>query len=128
MRKFIISMFIVLSTLITPISAYEIEEIPEYSGNPYVEIHDNEPIFSSKDMNTKSFESYSNLDFLDRPQVAYANVSKDLMPTKKRESIGSVKPAGWHTVRYKGIDGKYLYNRCHLIGYQLTGENANRKT
>lgn len=127
MRKFIISMFIVLSTLITPISAYEIDEIPEYSGNPYVEIHDNEPVFSSKDMNTKSFESYSNLDSLDRPQVAYANVSKDLMPTKKRESIGSVKPAGWHTVRYKGIDGKYLYNRCHLIGYQLTGENANRK-
>ena len=114
MRKFIISMFIVLSTLITPISAYEIDEIPEYSGNPYVEIHDNEPVFSSKDMNTKSFESYSNLDSLDRPQVAYANVSKDLMPTKKRESIGSVKPAGWHTVRYKGIDGKYLYNRCHL--------------
>ena len=127
MRKIIISMFIVLSTLITPISAYEIDEIPEYSGNPYVEIHDNVPIFSSKDMNTKSFESYSNLDSLDRPQVAYANVSKDLMPTKKRESIGSVKPAGWHTVRYKGIDGKYLYNRCHLIGYQLTGENANRK-
>ena len=95
--------------------------------SPYVEIHDNEPVFSSKDMNTKSFESYSNLDSLDRPQVAYANVSKDLMPTKKRESIGSVKPAGWHTVRYKGIDGKYLYNRCHLIGYQLTGENANRK-
>lgn len=83
MRKFIISMFIVLSTLITPISAYEIDEIPEYSGNPYVEIHDNVPIFSSKDMNTKSFESYSNLDSLDRPQVAYANVSKDLMPTKK---------------------------------------------
>ena len=127
MRKIIISMFIVLSTLITPISAYEIDEIPEYSGNPYVEIHDNEPIFSSKDMNTKSFESYSNLDSLDRPQVAYANVSKDLMPTKKRESIGSVKPAGWHTVRYKGIDGKYLYNRCHLIGFQLTGENANEK-
>ena len=127
MRKFIVSMFIILSTLITPISAYEIDEIPEYSGNPYVEIHDNEPVFSSKDMNKKSFESYSNLDSLDRPQVAYANVSKDLMPTKKRESIGSVKPAGWHTVRYKGIDGKYLYNRCHLIGYQLTGENANCK-
>ena len=127
MRKFIISMFIVLSTLITPISAYEIDEIPEYSGNPYVEIHDNEPVFSSKDMNTKSFESYSNLDSLDRPQVAYANVSKDLMPTKKRESIGSVKPAGWHTVRYKGIDGKYLYNRCHQIGFALSGLNAEER-
>ena len=127
MKKFILSIVVILSTLITPISAYELDDIPEYNGTPYVKIHDNEPQFNSSDMNKKSFESYSNLDSLDRPQVAYANVSKDLMPTKKRESIGSVKPAGWHTVRYNGIDGKYLYNRCHLIGYQLTGENANRK-
>ena len=115
------------STLITPVSAYELDDIPQYNGTPYVEIHDNEPQFNSSDMNKKSFESYSNLDSLDRPQVAYANISKDLMPNTKRTSIGTVKPTGWHTVRYKGIDGKYLYNRCHLIGYQLTGENANRK-
>lgn len=127
MRKIILSIVLIFATLITPISAYEIDDIPEYNGNPYIEIHDNEPQFNSKDMNKKSFESYSNLDSLNRPQVAFANVSKDLMPTTKRGSIGMVKPTGWHTVRYKGIDGKYLYNRCHLIGYQLTGENANRK-
>lgn len=127
MRKIILSIALIFATLITPISAYEIDDIPEYNGNPYIEIHDNEPQFNSKDMNKKSFESYSNLDSLNRPQVAFANVSKDLMPTTKRGSIGMVKPTGWHTVRYKGIDGKYLYNRCHLIGYQLTGENANRK-
>lgn len=127
MRKIILSIALIFATLITPISAYEIDDIPEYNGSPYIEIHDNEPQFNSKDMNKKSFESYSNLDSLNRPQVAFANVSKDLMPTTKRGSIGMVKPAGWHTVRYKGIDGKYLYNRCHLIGYQLTGENANRK-
>ena len=127
MKNLILSIVVILSTLITPISAYELDDIPEYNGTPYVEIHDNEPQFNSSDMNKKSFESYSNLDSLDRPQVAYANISKDLMPNTKRTSIGTVKPAGWHTVRYKGIDGKYLYNRCHLIGYQLTGENANRK-
>ena len=127
MRKIILSITLIFATLITPITAYEIGDIPEYNGSPYIEIHDNEPQFNSKDMNKKSFESYSNLDSLNRPQVAFANVSKDLMPTTKRGSIGMVKPAGWHTVRYKGIDGKYLYNRCHLIGYQLTGENANRK-
>lgn len=127
MKNLILSIVVILSTLITPISAYELDDIPEYNGTPYVEIHDNEPQFNSSDMNKKSFESYSNLDSLDRPQVAYANISKDLMPNTKRTSIGTVKPAGLHTVRYKGIDGKYLYNRCHLIGYQLTGENANRK-
>ena len=127
MKKFILSIVVILSTLITPISAYELDDIPEYNGTPYVKIHDNEPQFDSRDMNKKSFESYSNLDDLDRPQVAYANISRDLMPNTKRGSIGTVKPAGWHTIRYKGIDGKYLYNRCHLIGFQLTGENANEK-
>ena len=127
MKKLILSIALIFASLTTPISAYEIDSIPAYDGTAYVEIHDSEPIFDSKDMNKKSFESYSNLDFLNRPGVAYANVSKDLMPTTKRGSIGMVKPVGWHTIRYKGIDGKYLYNRCHLIGYQLTGENANRK-
>lgn len=127
MKNLILSFVILLSSFTMPIQAYEIDSIPDYEGTPYVEIHNNEPEFNSKDMNTKSFESYSNLDSLNRPQVAYANVSKDLMPNTKRTSIGMVKPVGWHTVRYSGIDGKYLYNRCHLIGYQLTGENANRK-
>ena len=109
MKKFILSIVVILSTLITPISAYELDDIPEYNGTPYVKIHDNEPQFNSSDMNKKSFESYSNLDDLDRPQVAYANISRDLMPNTKRGSIGTVKPAGWHTIRYKGIDGKYFY-------------------
>lgn len=59
--------------------------------------------------------------------VAYASVGKDLMPTEERGSIGQVKPSGWHTIKYDNVDGKYLYNRCHLIGYQLTAENANEK-
>lgn len=78
-------------------------------------------------MTTKSFEKYSELDNLGRCSVAYACVGKDIMPAEKRGTIGSVKPSGWHTVKYDCIDGKYLYNRCHLIGYQLTGENANIK-
>ncbi len=74
-----------------------------------------------------TFEEYSNLDLLGRCGVAFANISKDLMPTEERGSIGMIKPSGWHTVKYDIVDGKYLYNRCHLIGYQLTGENANEK-
>ena len=74
-----------------------------------------------------TFEEYSNLDLLGRCGVAFANISKDLMPTEERSSIGMIKPSGWHTVKYDIVDGKYLYNRCHLIGYQLTGENANEK-
>ena len=104
-----------------------IEEIPAYSGQPYVEIDGNQPGFTEKEKTKKSFERYSELDSLGRCGVAYANVGKDLMPTKKRGSIGKVKPSGWHTVKYDIVDGKYLYNRCHLIGYQLTAENANEK-
>lgn len=74
-----------------------------------------------------SFESYSDLDSLGRCGVAYASVSPDTMPTEKRGSIGEVKPTGWHMAKYDNVDGKYLYNRCHLIGYQLTAENANVK-
>ena len=78
-------------------------------------------------MNDNSFEVYSELDSLGRCGEAYANIGKDLMPTEDRESIGMIKPTGWHTVKYDIVDGKYLYNRCHLIGFQLTGENANDK-
>ena len=108
-------------------NSYDISNIPEYSGNNYVIINNNIPNFSDEYKNTNSFEEYSNLDNLNRCGVAFANISKDLMPTEKRGSIGMIKPSGWHTVKYDIVDGKYLYNRCHLIGYQLTGENANEK-
>lgn len=98
-----------------------------YDGKPYVVINDNNPDFTDADMMTTSFESYGELDWLGRCTTAFANVGKDLMPTEKRGSIGEVKPTGWQTVKYDNVDGKYLYNRCHLIGYQLTGENANEK-
>lgn len=107
--------------------SYNISEIPEYNGESYIIINNNIPYFTEEEMNTNSFESYSNHDILGRCGVALANISKDMMPTEKRESIGMVKPTGWHTVKYDIVDGKYLYNRCHLIGYQLTGENANEK-
>lgn len=104
-----------------------LDEIPEYGGKPYVVVDDNEPSFSESDFTTESFEEYSDLDNLGRCGTAFANIGKDLMPTQKRGSIGSVKPSGWRTVKYDNVDGKYLYNRCHLIGYQLTAENANEK-
>ena len=104
---------------------YSIENLPEYSGSNYVVINGNEPEFAENDYTTRSYERYSPLDILGRAGVAIANIGKDLMPTKERESIGSVKPSGWHTVKYDIVEGKYLYNRCHLIGYQLTAENAN---
>lgn len=105
----------------------ELSEIPEYSGESYIEINGNEPDFSEEEWSEESFEVYSELDSLGRCGTAYANVGTDLMPTEKRGSIGQVKPTGWQTVKYDVVDGNYLYNRCHLIGYQLSGENANEK-
>ena len=105
--------------------SFDLDAIPEFSGEPYVIINDNIPAFSEADLTTDSFEEYSELDALNRCGVAYANISTDLMPTEDRGSIGQVKPSGWQTVKYDCVDGKYLYNRCHLIGFQLTGENAN---
>lgn len=105
----------------------ELSQVPEYSGQPYVAINNNEPEFDEADFTVSSFETYSSLDSLGRCGSAYANIGMDLMPTEKRGSIGSVKPTGWHTIKYDNVDGKYLYNRCHLIGYQLTGENANER-
>lgn len=102
-------------------------DIPEYSGEPFVAVEGNEPDFSEDELTVQSFESYSELDSLGRCGTAYACVGRDLMPTEERGSIGQVKPTGWHTVKYEQVDGKYLYNRCHLIGYQLSGENANEK-
>lgn len=102
-----------------------ISDIPAYSGKAYVEINENKPNFSTSDLTTTSFEKYSPLDELGRCGIAFANVGTDIMPTSERESISSVKPTGWQTVKYDSISGKYLYNRCHLIGFQLTAENAN---
>lgn len=101
-------------------------DIPQYNGQSYIILDSNVPNFDEELINTKSFEQYSELDKLGRCGEAIANIGADLMPTEKRGTIGSVKPSGWHTIKYSGIDGNYLYNRCHLIGYQLTGENANK--
>lgn len=102
-------------------------EIPAYSGESYVAINGNVPFFSDAEMTTDSFEDYSPLDSLGRCGVAYSCVGTETMPTEKRGSIGQIKPSGWRTVKYDFVDGKYLFNRCHLIGYQLTAENANER-
>ena len=106
-------------------SAFSLREIPAYSGTPYTEVNGNKPYFTEVDLTTQSFETYSELDSLGRCGVAYANVGQDLMPTEPRGEIGAVKPSGWHLVKYDNVDGKYLYNRCHLIAYMLAAENAN---
>ena len=103
------------------------ESVPDFSGEPYVVLEDNEPGFAGGDLTASSYERYSPLDELGRCGVAQACVGVDLMPTEERGNIGSVKPTGWQTVKYDCVDGKYLYNRCHLIGFQLTGENANKQ-
>lgn len=104
-----------------------LSDIPEYTGEPYIAVDGNEPDFSEEERTANTFESYSELDSLGRCGAAYACIGRDLMPAEERGSIGQVKPTGWQTVKYETVDGKYLYNRCHLIGYQLTGENANEK-
>lgn len=108
---------------------FSLSNVPKYKDQAFVEIHGNKPYFTKKEKgNTKSFENYHKLDKLGRCGVAYANISQETMPTEERGAIGSVKPTGWHTAKYKGVvDGNYLYNRCHLIAYCLTAENANKK-
>ena len=103
-----------------------LDEVPEFSGEPFVVINGGEPYFEKNEITTKSFESYAPLDELGRCGVAFACVGKDLMPTEDRGDISSVKPSGWQSVQYDCVENKYLYNRCHLIGPQLTGENANK--
>lgn len=131
--KISFSLSIVFSLLITvaqinTITSYA-REVPGYSGVAYYVSNNNIPYFSPEELTrTDPFESYSELDGLGRCGVAYANICKELMPTAERGEIGMIKPSGWHTVKYNDlIDGNYLYNRCHLIGYQLAGENANVK-
>lgn len=102
--------------------------IPDFSGEAYIVINDNVPFFTEEEKEcVSSFEIYSDLDELGRCGVAYANISTEIMPIEERGAIGQIKPSGWQLVKYDIVDGKYLYNRCHLIGYQLAGENANEK-
>ena len=102
--------------------------LPVYKNSPYIVVNNNEPTFtSSQKSGKKSFETYADLDYLGRCGIAFACIGKDIMPTGERGEIGQVKPTGWKTAKYDFVDGKYLYNRCHLIGWQLTGENANNR-
>ena len=110
-------------------AAVTLDTLPDYDGSPYVELYNGQPSFTEEEkIGTASWERYAELDLLGRCGPAMACIGRDLMPTEERGAIGMVKPSGWHTVRYDDVvDGKYLYNRCHLIGYQLTGENANEQ-
>lgn len=104
-----------------------LKDIPEFSDEPYVILNDNKPQFSDDMLSDKAYEFYSELDEFGRCGYTIACVGTEIMPTEERGEIGMIKPTGWHTVKYDNVDGKYLYNRCHLIGYQLTGENANKR-
>lgn len=99
-----------------------------YTGEPFIEIHGNIPFFEEDEYTQEAFEEYSPLDELGRCGVAYANICTEVMPTEERGSIRSIKPAGWQSVKYDGlINGGYLYNRCHLIAHELSGEDANKQ-
>ena len=111
--------------LTPPAETYSMENIPPYDGTPYVVLNDNQPPFTAEDMTDVSYEFYSDLDELGRCGVTEACIGRDLMPTEKRGDISSVKPTGWVQNQYDFVDGKSLWNRCHLIGFQLAGENAN---
>lgn len=111
--------------LTPPAETYSMEDIPPYDGTPYVVINDNQPSFTEEDLTDISYEFYSDLDYLGRCGVTEACIGQDLMPTEKRGDISSVKPTGWVQNQYDFVDGKSLWNRCHLIGFQLAGENAN---
>ncbi len=141
-KKFILIIALILSltlsltscldTLLPPQDngggSYELKDVPPFDGKtPYVTINGNKPFFTEDEITTEAYEYYSPLDTLGRCGVARACIGKELMPSEDRGSIGQVKPTGWHTVKYDIVDAKYLYNRCHLIGYQLTGENATRE-
>ena len=129
----LISLFVLIAVVcyqyVLPSYAYkdnsnntsDVISIPSYDNEPYKEVNNNKPTFTDSEKKLTEREDYSDLDSLGRVGVAFALVSKSTMPTTKRGSIGMIKPAGWHTVKYDFVDGKYLYNRCHLIGYQLTG-------
>lgn len=116
-----------VETSISSESVSTVEQVPEYSGEPYVEINKNQPEFEEYELTTEAFEQYSELDELGRCGTAEACVGEETMPTEERGNISSIKPTGWKNNEYDSVDGGYLYNRCHLIGFQLTGENANEE-
>lgn len=111
----------------TTVTKFDLSSIPAYSGKAYVAVNNNIPYFTEDEHRTSAFEQYAPLDSLGRCGVAFANIGTDIMPTEERGSIGMIKPSGWQTIKYENVEGKYLYNRCHLIGYQLSGENANER-
>lgn len=133
--KYLLSAFVIALAMLAamwvwsenPAPVIDLNDIPDFNGTAYVEINGNLPYFTEEDMTTDAYETYTPLDGLGRCGAAMSCIGKELMPTEERGSIGQVKPSGWQTVKYDFVDGKYLYNRCHLIGYQLTGENANRE-
>lgn len=110
-----------------PAYSESVAQVPPFSGTPYVVIHNNQPEFTEEDLTVEAYEYYSALDYLGRCGYTMACIGKELMPTEDRESISQVKPSGWVQAKYDCVDGENLYNRCHLIGFQLTGENANDK-
>ena len=116
-----------LSFLTEDYVSYALEDIPDYAGKPYVVLDDNIPKFDEEDKLLSVFETYGELDSLGRVTVAYAKLGSELMPSDERESISNVTPTGWINESYDFVSGKYLYNRSHLIGFQLSGENANEK-
>jgi len=118
---------LMMSGLACAENSFDASALPAYSGSPYTIVNDNVPYFKPIDCVRFSYEWYNPLDALGRCTMVRASVGKDIMPTEKRGEIGSVKPTGWHSVKYDCVDGKSLYNRCHLIGFQLTGENANNR-
>lgn len=121
--------YLLYPSLIAPSqqSSFSLDSIPPFTDRAYVELEENRPSFTEEEITATAFEQYAPLDALGRCGTALASVGQELMPTDDRGSIGSVKPSGWQTVKYDIVDGKYLYNRCHLIGFQLTGENANER-
>ena len=122
----LISLLFVLSSCKISTEQIDLTTI-EYTQEPYITVNENIPQFTDNEITAESFEKHSDLDELGRCGVAFACIGKDIMPTEERGAIGQIRPSGWHLVKYDIVDGKYLYNRCHLIGYQLAGENANEK-
>ena len=108
-------------------TSFDLSSIPEFINEPYIVLNDNQPEFAEEDFSRETFEKYSELDYLGRCGPAFAKVGIETMPTEERGETGGIKPSGWQTVKYDSVDGRYLYNRCHLIGYQLAAENANEK-
>lgn len=128
---FILAFMVSMLSACAPVTSappnIDLNNIPPFESAPYVAINNNEPYFTDDEITAISFESYSELDMLGRCGVAFASIGIDLMPDEPRGNIGQIKPSGWQSIKYDFVDGKYLYNRCHLIGFQLTGENANEK-